>query len=1078
MQQHVTPARVGVRPAVTGRTTTRVWRFAAATVFSALLIGCGKDTPTQETVPVIKDPTSPLLALGTAGNGAGLCLEPSVDAAGLTSGGTPLNCTSEDVDISIAKVSEYSVDGGTTFIPLGPTDRIACTQGQTIQVRTSADVENNAQERYDLGLWINPVPGNSALSDPGAQACLHFNLVKNAAGVSDLDGGDACGDVAAGALVSVSLETITLTCTDPDNNGSVEIDACAAWQNSVGQADRVCPTPGTANSFRYGTTPETKAKCRCEPLALPIDIRGKLRIAKVTVPAGDPTQFGFTTTGTGYTTPFNLSHGQTNESGALSAGTYTATEALPAGWELQTRACVLTGTSTPKTFATISNGVSVALGTGEDVTCTFTNRKLGSITIVKDAVPNAAQDFAFTTTGTGLSSFSLDDDADPTLPNTTTFNNLVPGSYSVTETGVAGWTLTNLVCSAGGTPAGAVANITLAAGASVTCTYTNTKDATLTIVKDADPNDAQDFAFTTTGTGAAGFTAGFSNDDDADGTLPNSRTFTFNGNQLGTKTVIEGAVSGWVLTNLVCSAGSVNIATRTASVTLAAGDAVTCTFTNTKAATLTIVKDAQPNDAQNFAFTGTGTGVAPFSLDDDADVTLPSSQTFVFDGTQLGAKTVTESVVSGWSLTNLVCSAGSVNLGTRTASVTLAAGDAVTCTFTNAKDATITIIKDAIPNAAQDFGFTNTGSGLPSSFSLDDDADVTLPSTTTFSIPAAQFGAKTVTETATTGWALTGLSCSSSGAGTSDSENLGTATASMTVAAGGVVTCTFTNQRLATLTLRKAITGNSATFNFDLTGPMQSPALPTSASITPASNSVATAANVNGIFIVPGAYTINEVNIPATWMLTDKGCVNATASGETATGVTFTAGYNQEIICTFVNNQAAGETTRTQGFWSTHTVITTAIWTGSALPAGTSLVSFTPVTGTADAKLCPADGTGSELNIAEVFGGFWANIAKKSVGGQRTDLEKFRMQMLQQYLAAVLNVHAFGTPLPAGYSLAGARTAYCGTDITAINNYKTILAGYNEAYDSGLFTPGASATPQASRSTANIPFWDNTYQKP
>src|SRR4029453_11921937 len=49
-----------------------------------------------------------------------------------------------------------------------------------------------------------------------------------------------------------------------------------------------------------------------------------------------------------------------------------------------------------------------------------------SITIIKDAVPNSAQDFAFTTTG-GLSpaTFSLDDDADGTLSNTQVFSNIL-----------------------------------------------------------------------------------------------------------------------------------------------------------------------------------------------------------------------------------------------------------------------------------------------------------------------------------------------------------------------------------------------------------------------------------------------------------------------------------------------------------------------------------------------------------------------------------------------------------------------------------------------------------------------------
>ena len=50
------------------------------------------------------------------------------------------------------------------------------------------------------------------------------------------------------------------------------------------------------------------------------------------------------------------------------------------------------------------------------MTCTFTNtQSQATLTIVKDTLPNGPQDFAFTTTGDGLSNFTLDDDTDPTL---------------------------------------------------------------------------------------------------------------------------------------------------------------------------------------------------------------------------------------------------------------------------------------------------------------------------------------------------------------------------------------------------------------------------------------------------------------------------------------------------------------------------------------------------------------------------------------------------------------------------------------------------------------------------------------
>ena len=102
---------------------------------------------------------------------------------------------------------------------------------------------------------------------------------------------------------------------------------------------------------------------------------------------------------------------------------------------------------------------------------------LGSITIIKDAAPNNAQDFAFTTTGTGLSSFSLDDDADAALTNQKVFTSLAAGSYTVVETATTGWTLSSITCSAGGSgnTTTRTASITITAAENVICTFVNTQ---------------------------------------------------------------------------------------------------------------------------------------------------------------------------------------------------------------------------------------------------------------------------------------------------------------------------------------------------------------------------------------------------------------------------------------------------------------------------------------------------------------------------------------------------------------------------------------------------------------------------
>jgi len=114
----------------------------------------------------------------------------------------------------------------------------------------------------------------------------------------------------------------------------------------------------------------------------------------------------------------------------------------------------------------------------------------GSITIIKDAVPNDAQDFSFSTTG-GLSpaTFSLDDDANGTLSNTQPFTGITNfTTYTVTEASVAHWTLSfgTPVCTVGSPNGGSqsgnagtgVLTINLKEGENVTCTFINTHNVT------------------------------------------------------------------------------------------------------------------------------------------------------------------------------------------------------------------------------------------------------------------------------------------------------------------------------------------------------------------------------------------------------------------------------------------------------------------------------------------------------------------------------------------------------------------------------------------------------------------------
>src|SRR5262249_4378350 len=113
-----------------------------------------------------------------------------------------------------------------------------------------------------------------------------------------------------------------------------------------------------------------------------------------------------------------------------------------------------------------------------------------------------------------------------------------------------------------------------------------------------------------------------------------------------------------------------------------------------------------------------------------------------------------------------------------------------------------------------------------------------------------------------------------------------------------------------------------------------------------------------------------------------------------------------------------------------------------------------------------------EENI--LMGGFWAQISQITTGkgkdAQRSSIDQARMQMIQQYLAAALNYHFFGSigePV-----LAAARAAYCGTDEAAIRAQVGILGGLNQLGDNQGTTPGGSATTQTSKAQADIDAWD------
>lgn len=153
---------------------------------------------------------------------------------------------------------------------------------------------------------------------------------------------------------------------------------------------------------------------------------------------------------------------------------------------------------------------------------------------------------------------------------------------------------------------------------------------------------------------------------------------------------------------------------------LSASDSINCTITNTPAGRITIRKDAVPDNAQDFGFTGSGS-IGSFNLDDDADATLQNTQTFTVAP---GAYTVTEAAVSGWNLTGLTCTDPTGNstadIANRQASINVAAGETVSCTFVNAlTSADVSITKTNTPaSGASDLAADTVTSGGTTTYDI------------------------------------------------------------------------------------------------------------------------------------------------------------------------------------------------------------------------------------------------------------------------------------------------------------------------------------------------------------------------
>lgn len=497
---------------------------------------------------------------------------------------------------------------------------------------------------------------------------------------------------------------------------------------------------------------------------------GKIVIEKQTLPNKSKEKFAFDTN---YSRDFELSDGQKNESEKLVAGTYAVREKMTNGWDLSSAVC--------SDHSPIN---AIVVAGGETVTCVFTNAKRGHLVV--DKITNPTHDetqFGITASGTG----SITGGGKGVISNDTSKDyEVTPGVYTVDETDHDGWQESSNTCR----------GVVVGAGETKRCTITNTQLGEITLVKKTVGGDGE-FHFALSGK-----------------SLPKSATIeTSHGEGMETfsnvdpqnnYSIVENVPQGWRLDDAICKAKVLhddddrrfqgesdeqdedNHTIDPRHIRVSAGGHVTCTFTNTKLAEITLVKKTIGGDGVfNFDMTG---------------ATLPESaviETVGGEGSKTfsnidprGVYSITENIPAGWELDDASCSneyedvsndesvmsqdensakteqqyrskgyAFAVN------DIRVRAGDHITCTFNNTKLGHIIVDKQTTPEGAlQSFDFTLTEkadatdevmifeSQAAQTFSLTDSA-------TPYDSGAILPGTYTLSEKEQAGWKMQEASC-------------------------------------------------------------------------------------------------------------------------------------------------------------------------------------------------------------------------------------------------------------------------------------------------------------------------------
>ena len=495
------------------------------------------------------------------------------------------------------------------------------------------------------------------------------------------------------------------------------------------------------------------------------------------------------------------------------AGAYTLSETGPTGYTAGAWSC--TAGSVVGSVVTLSNG--------QTAICTINNNDIQPrLTLVKTVTNDnggTAAVSGFTLIATGPTTIS-----GVSASAAVTNAGVNAGTYVLSETGPAGYTAGAWSCTAG-TLAGS--NLTLAVGQIATCTINNNDTApVLTLVKtvtdfSGGPSTVSSFTLTATGPVTISGVTG-------------SAAVTNAAINAGTYALSEAGPAGYTAGSWSCTAGTL----AGSNLTLTLGQTASCTINNVKLPTMTLRKTTN-GSVGTFNFTGTN-GVPNQNITTTIVGTPASGSTSILTAAATSTQ-FTENLPGGtpWEITTHSCTGmgagGTASLAGNVVTLDVAAtaaGSNIVCTITNRRRPLVSVQKITTGGTGGPFSFADmnlTGTFANISTIL---VSTATPTTPTSLIATATGTAVVLTESFSTAWKSSGVTCTDNNASVTGSVNpVATSTTgnitipNTAIVIGADINCVFSNAAAApSLTILKTANtagpvsrGNTITYTYRVT---------------------------------------------------------------------------------------------------------------------------------------------------------------------------------------------------------------------------------------------------------------------